>query len=156
MNHFNGSISPRLFQLRHLQYLDLSFNSLSGELPKLIGNLTKLQRLSPWSNKFWNVIHSSISYLRDLEEIDLSDNALSMEIPTHIGNLSNLSYQRIDRWNPRLSRRNNNLIGGIPFSIDAKTKQVGFTYLGRRNSILIVRFQRIAAFTSSRKQSYLE
>lgn len=42
---FYGGISSTLSNCKHLRILDLSFNDLWGDIPKEIGNLTKLKEL---------------------------------------------------------------------------------------------------------------
>jgi len=41
-NHFNGSISSSIGCLRGLKLLNLSYNSISGDIPKELGQLEKL------------------------------------------------------------------------------------------------------------------
>ncbi|KAI3830981.1 hypothetical protein MKW92_011669 [Papaver armeniacum] len=64
-----GKLSPSLFQLTHLEYLDLGFNDF-GE--------------SDISNEF--------SYLTKLAHLDLSNSNFSAYISTQFNNLSNLQY----------------------------------------------------------------
>ncbi|CAL9024160.1 unnamed protein product [Prunus brigantina] len=115
-NRFNGYIPPQLFQLRYLEYLDLSGNFIQGTLniPAEVGNLIELRKLSLRRNKLSGRIPLSVvSQLRELQVLDLQDNSLSMEIPAEIGNLVNIST---------LSLSNNNLSGGIPQSIQKMSK----------------------------------
>ncbi|MCH87627.1 LRR receptor-like serine/threonine-protein kinase FLS2-like, partial [Trifolium medium] len=64
-----GKLNPSLVDLKHLSYLDLSFNDFEGvSIPKFIGSLNMLNYL------------------------DLSNANFSGVIPTHLGNLSNLHY----------------------------------------------------------------
>ncbi|OQU76326.1 LRR receptor-like serine/threonine-protein kinase GSO2 [Sorghum bicolor] len=66
-----GQISPSLLSLEHLEYLDLSMNSLegaTGQIPKFLGSL------------------------KNLEYLNLSGIPFSGRVPPHLGNLSKLQY----------------------------------------------------------------
>ncbi|XP_028786762.1 receptor-like protein EIX2 [Neltuma alba] len=85
--------------------IDLSGNSLSGEIPKELFSITLMWSLNLSRNHLTGKIPKEIGALKNLESLDLSHNRLSGEIPSTISNLSflaclNLSY--------------NNLIGQIP------------------------------------------
>ena len=151
--HSMVGLSPKVGSLQNSRILNLAHNFLSGVLPEEIGNLTKLQQLSLGSDEFSNAIPSSISHLKELEKLDLGDNVLSMEIPTDIGNLSNIST---------LILGNNNLTGGIPASMrklsELNTLKLENNLLNadRRNSIMVVQFQRPGSLVSWRKSPDLE
>ncbi|XP_017225214.1 receptor-like protein 46 [Daucus carota subsp. sativus] len=107
-NEFNGTIPAQVFQLKNLQFLDLSYNSLKdglssevgklgnlktlkleenrldGYVPEQIGNLTKLQHFSINYNKFSGRIPDSIGYLKGLERLYMSENSFSGFIPPSI------------------------------------------------------------------------
>ncbi|XP_050371633.1 receptor-like protein EIX2 isoform X2 [Argentina anserina] len=79
----SGKINPSLLNLRHLYYLDLSWNDFQGiRIPNFLGQLTRLRYLN------------------------LSYAAFSGEIPHFLGNLSNLNYLSLD-----YSDRSNDLEG---------------------------------------------
>ena len=59
--------------------MGLSYNSLQGNIPKEIGNMTKLQQLSLSDNNFIGEIPASILNLKELKGLDLSNNSLSMD-----------------------------------------------------------------------------
>nr|XP_011463260.1 PREDICTED: receptor-like protein 12 [Fragaria vesca subsp. vesca] len=74
----SGKINPSLLSLKHLYYLDLSWNDFRGiHIPNFLGKLTSLRYLN------------------------LSYASFSGEIPHFLGNLSNLNYLDLD--NSRLS-----------------------------------------------------
>ncbi|XP_050368837.1 receptor-like protein EIX2 [Argentina anserina] len=76
-----GKIHPSLLSLKHLSYLDLSWNDFQGiHIPNFLGQLTSLRYLN------------------------LSYAAFFGEIPHFLGNLSNLNYLSLD-----YSRRGNNI-----------------------------------------------
>ncbi|KAL4559681.1 hypothetical protein LXL04_031824 [Taraxacum kok-saghyz] len=102
-----------LFHIQSLKLLDLSSNSLSGNVPEEIGNLTKLRELYLGNNRFFGGIPSSIVNMKGLELFDLSDNLFSMKIPSDIGRLSNMV---------KLDLSKNQFTGPIPSSFQNLTK----------------------------------
>ncbi|KAM3253643.1 hypothetical protein ACQJBY_047626 [Aegilops geniculata] len=85
--------------------IDLSGNSLTGEIPTDITSLAALMNLNLSSNKLSGQIPNMIGAMQSLVSLDLSGNKLSGEIPTSLSSLAllealNLSY--------------NNLSGRIP------------------------------------------
>jgi Leucine-rich repeat (LRR) protein len=100
--------------LQNLTVLKLNYNSLDRNIPKEIGNMTKLQQLFLCGNNFFGEIPSSILNLKELKTLDdLGSNSLSMEIPMDIGNLSKITI---------LALNNNKLTGTIPLSIQKLEK----------------------------------
>ncbi|XP_047261272.1 receptor-like protein EIX2 [Capsicum annuum] len=68
-----GTISPLLFTLDHIQYLDLSFNNfMFSKLPVEISNLTKLTYLNLSNSMFQDSITTQFSNLTSLRSLDLS------------------------------------------------------------------------------------
>lgn len=68
-----GTISPLLFTLDDLQYLDLSFNNfMYSKLPVEISNLTKLTYLNLSNAMFQDSITTQFSNLTSLRYLDLS------------------------------------------------------------------------------------
>lgn len=100
---------------RELQYntilalmtsIDLSNNSLFGEIPKEISNLFALRSLSLLRNHLSGIIPEKIGVMNDLESLDLSRNQLSRRIPPSMSNLSflnhlNLSYNYLSGAIPK-------------------------------------------------------
>lgn len=85
--------------------IDLSENSLSGEIPSNITSLDALINLNLSSNHLRGRIPNKIGALNALESLDLSENRLSGEIPPSLSNLTSLSYMNLSY---------NNLSGRIP------------------------------------------
>lgn len=91
-----------------LQYfvgIDLSTNSLTGEIPPNITSLDALINLNLSSNQLSGEIPNKIGTLQSLESLDLSKNKLSGGIPSSLSSLAFLSY---------LNLSYNNLSGMIP------------------------------------------
>eukprot|EP00257_Ricinus_communis_P022915 XP_015582777.1 receptor-like protein 14 isoform X2 [Ricinus communis] len=82
-----------LCELKHLKDLDISFNSLSGNLPWCLANLTSLQRLDISSNSFNGSISSSpLSSLTSINHLSLSYNKFQIPISLNpFVSLSNLT-----------------------------------------------------------------
>ncbi|KAK4253505.1 hypothetical protein QN277_010169 [Acacia crassicarpa] len=74
-----------------MQYLSFGINSLSGELPRELGNLTELTKLGLGSNNFSGSIPSELGKLVKLEEIYIDSSGLSGQIPPTFANLKNLA-----------------------------------------------------------------
>jgi hypothetical protein len=81
-NSLSGDIPPELTNLEGLRFLNLSRNRLSGCIPKGIGNFSTLESLDLCWNQLSGSIPSGISQLMSLGSLNLSNNNLSGEIPT--------------------------------------------------------------------------
>ena len=88
--------------------LTLRNNSLSGSIPKEIGNLTGLSLLSLSQNRLTGPIPKEVGNLTGLNFLFLAFNALSDPIPTEVGNLTHLWVLALDQ---------NQLSGPIPEEI---------------------------------------
>ncbi|KAI4307923.1 hypothetical protein L6164_031048 [Bauhinia variegata] len=88
-----------------LAMIDLSENSIEGEITQNIGNLRQIKGLNLSHNRLIGPIPSSIASLVNLESLDLSSNMLTGEIPTELTNLNFLS---------KLNLSQNQLVGTIP------------------------------------------
>ncbi|GLU15823.1 hypothetical protein SLE2022_322840 [Rubroshorea leprosula] len=91
--------------LNLVRVLDLSDNSLSGDIPWEITRLQGLQSLNLSHNHFTKRIPPNIGDMSSLESLDLSANKLLGSIPESMSKLSFLSY---------LNLSDNQLIGKIP------------------------------------------
>ncbi|KAM0907722.1 hypothetical protein ACQ4PT_015938 [Festuca glaucescens] len=89
----------------YLMSIDLSCNSLTGEIPEELSSLAGLVSLNLSSNLLSGNIPYKIGKLRSLESLDLSKNTLGGGIPQSLTDLTYLSY---------LNLSYNNLSGRIP------------------------------------------
>jgi hypothetical protein len=80
-NSLSGEIPAELFNLGAIRFLNLSRNNLAGAIPSNIGNLKDVESLDLSWNKLSGPIPSSISHLMFLNTVNLSNNLLSGEIP---------------------------------------------------------------------------
>ncbi|PHT99693.1 hypothetical protein BC332_29481 [Capsicum chinense] len=85
--------------------IDLSYNELSGEIPKELGNLTEIHALNLSHNHLTGAIPSEFSNLQNIESLDLSYNNLTGSIPTQLLKLTTLAVFTVS---------NNNLTGRTP------------------------------------------
>ncbi|XP_052107382.1 receptor-like protein EIX2 isoform X4 [Arachis duranensis] len=110
-NKFIGTMSPQLFSLSQLHFLNLSHNRLTGTIPKEIGNMTQLESLDLSKNELTGQIPESISSLSFLDNLNLSFNNLSGQIPsgTQLQSFSELSYiGNVDLCGPPLPKNCSN------------------------------------------------
>ncbi|GKV51824.1 hypothetical protein SLEP1_g58448 [Rubroshorea leprosula] len=107
-NSLHGEIPSHIVNLSKLTYLDLSYNHFFGNIPFEVGLLKSLTKLDLSNNSFSGSIPSSIRNLSNLSILYLYDNMLSKSIPSEVGLLKSLT---------ELDLSNNNFSGSIPTSI---------------------------------------
>jgi Leucine-rich repeat (LRR) protein/predicted Ser/Thr protein kinase len=112
-NRIHGNIPASIGRLSGLALLNLSDNSISGEIPPEIispeiGQLEELQMLGLARNRISGNIPNSLGNLIKLNHIDLAGNSLVGKIPITFGNFSNLLSMDLSK---------NNLNGSIPKEI---------------------------------------
>uniref|UniRef100_A0ACD5YBS5 Uncharacterized protein n=1 Tax=Avena sativa TaxID=4498 RepID=A0ACD5YBS5_AVESA len=102
--------------------LDLSCNSLTGQIPEEISLLIGLTNLNLSGNQLIGKIPNEIGDLKYLESLDLSYNELSGEIPSGFSALTSLSH---------LNLSYNNLSGMIPSGPQLQVlDNLNYTYIG--------------------------
>jgi hypothetical protein len=112
-NTLSGEIPPEIGNLTSLNVLTLQRNNLSGSIPSTIQQCKKLYELRLSENFFTGSIPSELGWLTELQVIlDLSKNLLSGEIPSSLGNLLKLE---------RLNLSCNQLQGEVPPSLEKLT-----------------------------------
>ncbi|XP_055800423.1 receptor kinase-like protein Xa21 [Solanum dulcamara] len=92
-----------------LIYLDVSQNSIEGEVPSVIGGLKAIVELYLFSNHFSGMIPSRLGELQNLQSLDLSNNSFFGLIPLSFANLINLEFLNLSL---------NALSGSIPMSLE--------------------------------------
>jgi hypothetical protein len=112
--------------LAYFVSIDLSHNSLTGEIPTNITSLAALMNLNLSWNQLSGQIPSTIGIMQSLVSLDLSQNKLSGEIPSSISSLTSLAA---------LNLSYNILSGRIPSSrqLDTlSTENPSLMYIGNR------------------------
>ncbi|KAK0600619.1 hypothetical protein LWI29_016810 [Acer saccharum] len=107
-----------------LKVIDLSSNNLSGEIPKVITNLSALNSLNLSWNKLTGKIPENIQSLQQLEILDLPGNHLSGSIPPTMSSMTFLN---------RLNFSYNNLSGPIPTTNQFQTFNDPSIYEGNQH-----------------------
>jgi len=106
VNLLSGNIPKEIGNLKKLEFFDIWANgTINGEIPKEIGNLTKLWRLGLAANSLTGTIPKEIGNCLNLVQLWLVSNSLTGNIPIELGNLQNLAS---------LDLRGNKLSGNIP------------------------------------------
>ncbi|GKV47910.1 hypothetical protein SLEP1_g54760 [Rubroshorea leprosula] len=103
-----GNLSPSLFELQHLIYLDLCGNNFNlSHIPESIGSLNKIHHLDLYSCNLSRSLPSQLANLTSLQYLDLGDN--NFNSVKNLEWLSRLSYlQYLDLSEIDLSKVNNN------------------------------------------------
>lgn len=87
-----GKISPSLFTLNNLRYLDLSFNNfMSSKLPSGLANLTRLTYLNLSNAMFEDSITTQLANLTKLTKLDISCSYMISDLSTISINLTSSS-----------------------------------------------------------------
>ncbi|KAH6836042.1 leucine-rich repeat transmembrane protein kinase family protein [Perilla frutescens var. hirtella] len=108
-NSLSGEISQQLDGLGSLKSLDLSWNQFTGKIPTNLGKMNLLEEIVLSANSFRGEIPvEMITKYSNLRVIDLSANQLSGSIPRELGELTSLQTLLLSA---------NHLSGGIPASL---------------------------------------
>ncbi|KAM3234803.1 receptor kinase-like protein Xa21 [Capsicum annuum] len=90
-NRLSGSLL--LNEENILQVLSISLNSITGEIPRNIGCLSKLEVFYIGENPISGTIPASLANISPLQYVDCTGNRLEGPIPPELGKLSNLSLK---------------------------------------------------------------
>ncbi|ESQ45865.1 hypothetical protein EUTSA_v10010088mg [Eutrema salsugineum] len=108
-NKLRGQLPVSIANLStHLTELSLGGNLISGSIPHDIQNLVRLQTLDLGGNLLTGILPPSLGELSELRKVLLYSNKLSGEIPSSLGNITWLTY---------LYLLNNSFEGSIPSSL---------------------------------------
>ncbi|KAJ3674105.1 hypothetical protein LUZ60_006097 [Juncus effusus] len=102
---YSGAVLSLWTRYQTIEYLDLSYNELTGVIPDQFGDMIVLQVLDLAHNKLTGEIPASLGRLRNLGVFDASHNQLDGSIPDSFSNLSFLV---------QIDLSDNNLTGPIP------------------------------------------
>ncbi|KAM7463740.1 hypothetical protein LguiA_031861 [Lonicera macranthoides] len=131
-----GKISPSLFELSHLKYLNIHNNYFSGAIPLRLGNLTNnelshLKYLNIHNNYFSGAIPLRLGNLTNLCVLDLGFNfILTVE---NLDWLSHLRYNWLLNFSSNLidiDMSNNPLGGSIPYAFGNTKSLVNLSLAG--------------------------
>ncbi|GMN68190.1 hypothetical protein TIFTF001_037246 [Ficus carica] len=107
-NQLSGELPDCWSYAEDLKVLNLKENSLTGKIPISIGFLTQMVILRLSNNHLIGKLPSSLKNYTSLKVLDIGENSLSGQIPAWIGKSSNLVV---------LSLRSNNFYGSIPLQL---------------------------------------
>uniref|UniRef100_M1BVY0 non-specific serine/threonine protein kinase n=1 Tax=Solanum tuberosum TaxID=4113 RepID=M1BVY0_SOLTU len=126
-----------------LLYLDVSQNSIEGEVPSDIAGLKAIVELHLSYNHFSGMIPSQLGDLQNLKSLDLSNNSFSGSIPLSFANLISLEFLNLSL---------NDLSGTIPMSLEklSSLKSINVSFNGLEGVIPIG-----GVFSNSTLQSFL-
>ncbi|KAJ8616560.1 hypothetical protein MRB53_035932 [Persea americana] len=112
-NRLTGPIPKQLGNITTLRKLTLEANQLSGPLPPELGNLVKIERILISSNAFSGELPMTLAKLTNLKDFRISDNHFSGKIPDFIQNWTQLE---------KIAIQGSGLEGPIPFGISSLEK----------------------------------
>ncbi|XP_068653696.1 MDIS1-interacting receptor like kinase 2-like [Aristolochia californica] len=124
-NTIEGSIPVTVAHLTKLRHLGLGYNSLNGSIPPEIGSLSNLEVLELNNNPLEGPIPPSIGNLTKLQRLELTDAGLEFTIPDELGSCTNLTY---------LALAVNRLSGVLPLSLSKLTQITEIGLSGNRFS----------------------
>ncbi len=111
-NSLKGEIPSELGNLTGLTRLALNRNDLKGRIPDNLKNLKNLSILGLANNRLYDRVPAWLGSLSNLTKISMHDTRLRWYLPAELGNLSNLE---------RLAIQNTDLIGALPRSFAGLT-----------------------------------
>ncbi|XP_077239262.1 putative LRR receptor-like serine/threonine-protein kinase At1g06840 isoform X1 [Tasmannia lanceolata] len=107
-NSISGSIPKEIGNIKSLKLLLLCGNQLSGSLPDELGYLPNLDRIQIDQNHISGSLPNSFAYLNKTKHIHMNNNSISGQIPPELSRLPELVHLLLD---------NNNLSGYLPLEL---------------------------------------
>ncbi|CAN0863440.1 Receptor-like protein EIX2 [Linum grandiflorum] len=117
-----GQIKAYSTILNYVRSVDLSWNNLSGEIPKQITSLVALKYLNLSRNSLSGAIPGDLHAMESMESLDLSENKLVGVIPPGMSTMTFLNH---------LNLSYNNLSGRIPSSTQLQSFHP-FSFVGNK------------------------
>ncbi|KAF7825733.1 Receptor-like protein 12 [Senna tora] len=106
-NLLTGEISPMMCNLKSLEFIDFSFNNISGRIPPCLGTFSEnLHTPNSKNNKIPGIIPQEFMKACSLKMIDFSQNNLQGQLPKALANCRLLEY---------LDVSNNQISDSFPF-----------------------------------------
>lgn len=96
-NSLDGELPDEIGNLTKLEYLDLSQNNLSGKLPDALFRLGNLKTLRLAYNRFSDKLPEEIGQLSQLTELDISENDFTGWFPLSISELTSMQVLKARR-----------------------------------------------------------
>ncbi len=113
-NTLKGNIPSQIKNLIYLKEINFSGNNgLAGNIPATLGELTNMETLNLSNCQLSGNISTSLGNLSKLQTLNLSNNKFAGNIPSELGNLNELVTLNIS---------SNTLSGSIPASLNLMTK----------------------------------
>ncbi|VVA30790.1 PREDICTED: LRR receptor [Prunus dulcis] len=107
-----GTISPKLFELHQLEYLNLGFNNFNGSsIPDYFGNMSSLAYLTLSGSRLKGGIPNSFAKLCRLRELHLDGNSLSGQFSDFIHILSKCAQNTLEILDISM---NHGFMGSVP------------------------------------------
>jgi Leucine-rich repeat (LRR) protein len=116
-NSMIGQLPAEIGNLNKLRALELNYNSIHGSIPQEIGSLDSLRNLYFYGNDLEGSIPASIGNLSELRDLRMFDNKLTGNIPVELYSLTNLEM---------LMLAHNDLTGNLSSEVGNLTKLTRF------------------------------
>jgi len=145
-NSIEGNIPKSIFRSGRLTVLDLRHNRLTGEIPSAVGRLKMLTLLNMSGNAISGGIPRGLGRTKKLQCLYLSDNNLSGPVPEALGKIDSLRHLEIER---------NYITGDLPQALgdlkNLRTLLLGGNALSGRIPIALLTLPNLERFEIKRK-----
>ncbi|XP_058076475.1 receptor-like protein EIX1 [Magnolia sinica] len=127
----SGRIDPALFQLKHLQFLDLSLNAFNGApIPDFLGSIKELRHLNLSRAGFSGIIPHQLGNLTKLVSLKLSSSSLSAKNLWWLTSLPSLKYLDMSYVNLSMASHDwVHVMNMSPSLIELKLFRCGLSYI---------------------------